>query len=76
MQEQLSPTPSLSELKLKSDSRLSDAVLPDATDGFALAAGDTWGLEFLEIGAAGKAALSSGSPISEDLHPCNLDDWQ
>lgn len=75
VQEQVSSTSSLSELKLKSDSRLSDAVLPDVTDGFVLAAGDTWGLEFLEIGG-GKAALSSGFPINADLHPCNLDDWQ
>lgn len=73
---QVSSSSSLSELKLKSESRLSDAVLPDVTDRFVHAAGDTRGLELLEVGATDRAALSSGIPISADLCPCNLEDWQ
>lgn len=77
-EEQVSPSSSSSELII-SDSGLSNVVLPDITDGFCSiwifvrAAEDTWHLIFPELSAPGKAAFSSGSPISAELHPCNLD---
>lgn len=71
-------SPSSSELII-SDPRLCNVLLPDITDGFCSiqifvrVVGDTWRLIFLDHGAPGKTAFSSGSPISAELHPCNLD---
>lgn len=76
VEEQEYSSSSLSELEITSDSRLSDVVLPDITGIFAHAVGKTPGLDFLEFGATDKTAMSSESPISAELRPCNVDDSQ